>query len=1519
MSSDKDLAKCMFDGKRSSYSNWSERFLSYASIKGCDQALTRDYADDKIVDDDATLDPTSTTDLEKERIRKENRLAYSLLMMNQNDDMTRNAYRAAKTTKRNCARTAWLNLKKIHQPQDDATKYELVNKFNRLELRYDTKNPDEWFSELEIIRAQLNIDYNHTISDDEVVSQILYNVQPTMYQTLFTIIKRDINHKKAIDLNDFKRDIRQIYQQHNMGRDVNKKDKELALVTFSNGKPKFKNVFKGDCLFCGAKGHKAADCWDNEKNKDKRPPNYKVKVHNNASPRPTTPKFENKDSKLKCTYCHKDGHTIDHCYRKKRNEKKRASETAELMMIAIDGKAGDNFHQQMALFHKEGKENDHAIRMKYNISKDTFIFDSGATSHMRYSTEGMTNLKPWKVPIKVGNAQDIYSEMIGTYKGWVIQHGSNKSFPITLEDVLYIPKLYINLFSMTKVLNNPDIDIMKCNNTVALIINKRQHLIFNRTIMIGKGRLLGVDIPPLRENVHAAVDYTKLHGRLGHPHHAKLQSTAQKFGLKYNGDPKPCSDCTKAKIRIKNIPKERTDKPAHAIGIRIMFDISSVQVSSHAGNKFWLLIMDEFSKYCWSFFLKYKSDLPTTMLNWTKEFQRDYRKHIQFFRCDNSGENRTFREDLKTNLTNQIKFEMTAPKTPQQNGIIERKFATLYGKVRSMLNAANLTNNLRYALWAHAAKLATQLETILLNDKQTSPALILNGKNPSWINNLRTFGEVGIVHTSNPIKNKLQNRGTACLFLGYAEDHSGNVFKFYNVQTRGCLLSRNVVWMNKCYGEYFGNLTREGSSTNQLIDVDFADVPDSPPSNQVARIMTRMQTRFQEPPDDPIVTDPGTDTDGPVHTDTEDTDNEDHFHPATPPEVDYSWTRQPRHRLSGVNRTVHDLTTSYNPDPLSHNSTPDTIPDPPPTPSPPASPNDHDSDMVLHALATEITTNNLLEDHFAATAMDTSSIPCPTFCPKTYREAMTLKDRLQWQIALKHELRNCESRRVWTIIKKCNVPKGRKIIGNRWVFARKDDGRYRARTVAQGYSQIPGKDFQENHAPVIHDTTFHFILIMMLIHGLHSAQFDIETAFLYGNLDEEIYMEFPDGYEEYLKLEKGVNYSPNEYCVLLLMALYGLVQAARQWYKKITSIFAKLHFFPSAADPCLFIRKTDNQLPAFIILYVDDGAIIGSESLIKEVMTALSEELKVKSLGPLKNFVGCHLIRSKDGKTMYIHQPKLLQHLEDSFGQYCKGNKYYLTPAAPKTVIVRPEDDMPLLSATSQTQYRSGVGMLLYLVKHSRPDLSNAVRELTKVLDKATVVHWKAMLRAIKYVFDTRGYALKLQPSIRKDLKYDLEAYSDSEFAGDPETRMSVYGYVTFYCGAPISWKSKSNRCVTLSSTEAEYYAASEAAKELLFISNLITNIDEKLLHFPMTLRMDNTGAIYIANNQTTGPRTKHIDIRTHFVRNMITDGKVKTVFVKSEDNTSDIFTKNTSETIFIEHSDKLLTDLDLNENNKEK
>jgi hypothetical protein len=181
------------------------------------------------------------------------------------------------------------------------------------------------------------------------------------------------------------------------------------------------------------------------------------------------------------------------------------------------------------------------------------------------------------------------------------------------------------------------------------------------------------------------------------------------------------------------------------------------------------------------------------------------------------------------------------------------------------------------------------------------------------------------------------------------------------------------------------------------------------------------------------------------------------------------------------------------------------------------------------------------------------------------------------------------------------------------------------------------------------------------------------------------------------------------------------------------------------------------------------------------------------------------------------------------------------------------------------------------------------------------------LIRTIKFVLDTKLYALRLSPFTKKDGSLFLHGCLDSEFAGDRDTGKSVFGFITFLCGAPISWKSKACHSVTLSSTEA----GSEAAKEMMFIKSILETLGEKdKLHLPMLLHMDNTGAIYQSNNQAVGSRTKHIDIHTHYVRNLINEEIIKTLFVKSESNVTDISTKNVTEYLFLKHTSSYMNHL---------
>jgi hypothetical protein len=226
----------------------------------------------------------------------------------------------------------------------------------------------------------------------------------------------------------------------------------------------------------------------------------------------------------------------------------------------------------------------------------------------------------------------------------------------------------------------------------------------------------------------ALLTYEELHQQLGHPHEQVTKQTAKHYKIAYSGKPTPCDNCARAKIKKTNTPKA-AEHHATIFGESVCFDISSASTSSQGGNNFGLLILDEFTKYSWSVFLKHRDQLPLVLENWTTKFQKKFNLKVKYFRCDNSGENVIFKNMISHK---QIVFELTAPNTPQQNGLCERKFATLYSKVRSLLNHARLDQTFWQRMWAQCARLATLLENILINARDVSPYFMVHGKLPPW-------------------------------------------------------------------------------------------------------------------------------------------------------------------------------------------------------------------------------------------------------------------------------------------------------------------------------------------------------------------------------------------------------------------------------------------------------------------------------------------------------------------------------------------------------------------------------------------------------------------------------------------------------------------------------------------------------------------------------------------------------------------------------------------------------------------
>ena len=512
--------------------------------------------------------------------------------------------------------------------------------------------------------------------------------------------------------------------------------------------------------------------------------------------------------------------------------------------------------------------------------------------------------------------------------------------------------------------------------------------------------------------------------------------------------------------------------------------------------------------------------------------------------------------------------------------------------------------------------------------------------------------------------------------------------------------------------------------------------------------------------------------------------------------------------------------------------------------------------------------------------------------------------RHKWRNAISKEFSSMENRKVWNIIKKEDIPQDRRTVKCKCVFNIKRNGTYRARLVACGYSQVPGVDFTDNYAPVVHNGTFRIMLILKMMLKLDAKIIDVETAFLHGHLKEDIYMDMPDGLS-HMKGNESLN--KGEHCLHLKKTIYGLVQAAREWWRTLTSILKDIGFKGGEVDPCLFTYTGDIGM-VIMAIYVDDCLCIGQSEAINHVIQQLKlNNLTVKIEEDMQDYLNCKIVFSRKGRKAWLGQPNLIKKLEAKFGPQVENLKKYATPGTPKMGIIRGFTPDVALNDDQQKIYRSGVGMLLYLVKHSRPDIANVTRELSKTMDRASMAGMKELKRVIKYALDTKNYGLKLEPKMSEEgPKWDMMMYCDSDYAGDKDTRLSVTGYVLYMCGAPVIWRSKSQRSVTLSSSEAEYVAMSEAVKEIRFIYQLLKSMDIEV-ELPIKVRIDNIGAIFMAENVTTNNRTKHVDVRYKYVREFIEDDFIKVIFVKSAENCADIFTKNVSQDLNKKRSEMMV------------
>ena len=329
-----------------------------------------------------------------------------------------------------------------------------------------------------------------------------------------------------------------------------------------------------------------------------------------------------------------------------------------------------------------------------------------------------------------------------------------------------------------------------------------------------------------------------------------------------------------------------------------------------------------------------------------------------------------------------------------------------------------------------------------------------------------------------------------------------------------------------------------------------------------------------------------------------------------------------------------------------------------------------------------------------------------------------------------------------------------------------------------------------------------------------------------------------------------------------------------------------------------------------MVVHIDDCYVVGTKEAVNHLVKQLHHKgLKTKISHDATDYLSCEIKLNKERTRAWIGQPTLINKLMKKFGEKVQdmGNYNYKTPGTPGYSLQKPDSDIGILTPEEQTNYRSGVGTLLQFANKTRPDIANSARELSRGMDKATKAAEKEMYRVIKYVLQTKDYGLKIEPKgkIEKG-KWQMTMYSDSDWATNKTDRKSITGFVLYFQGTLILWKSQAQKTVALSSTEAEYYAMSEATKEIKFVLQVLESMGIQVLK-PIIVHIDNVGAIFVAETPSATKHTRHIDARYHFVREYIIDGTIKIIFVSSNENKADLLTKNVISEIYEKHIDDFI------------
>jgi hypothetical protein len=854
---------------------------------------------------------------------------------------------------------------------------------------------------------------------------------------------------------------------------------------------------------------------------------------------------------------------------------------------------------------------------------------------------------------------------------------------------------------------------------------------------------------------------------------------------------------------------------------------------TQGGNKYMFLIVDDHSRYMWAFLIKTKDEVFECFKKFKNLMEVELGTRLKTLRTDNGGEftSRAF-EDFcdQEGITHQF----SAPYTPQQNGVVERRNRSVLGMTRSILKAMELPQNLWGEGIRHSIYLLNRVPTKALKDK--TPYETLKGRKPN-LDHLKVFGCVCHVKVPSSHLKKLDDRSQRLVHLGVQPNTKAyRLFDPINkkiVVSRDVIFEENTKWQWKNYLDEFDTQTPGWKDfIVQVNPIQMTEELGSMQPNSGAATVADQNTV------------PGAES-APTAAD---------FGPNSPVAAAFqpdfsnsSASGSPESVVAGRGPMLPRLPTDFEGPTDPCNAEQETFDD------------------------TPVRGIKSIEEVLESAPFDTINYHDLLMMeeePSCYTEAA--KDA-KWKEAMHQEILSIEKNNTWKLM---DLPPGHRPIGLKWVFKVKKDAngvvtKHKARLVAKGYVQKFGIDFEEVFAPVARMETVRLLLALAAHFGWSVHHLDVKSAFLHGDLKEEVYVSQPEGF-----VKKG----KEQQVYKLVKALYGLRQAPRAWNTRLDSTLKQFGFMRCKHEQAVYRKVTSNRL-LLVGVYVDDLIVTGGN---QDDITAFKRQMEARfemsDLGLLRYYLGIEVNQGNQG--ISIKQTGYAIKLLKQAGlMECNATTFPMEPG----LKLSKKDEGPDVDAT---EFRRLVGSLRYLT-HSRPDLTFSVGYVSRFMQSPKQIHMQAVKQILRYL---KG-SVDLGIHYRRNGSKSLYGFSDSSHMVDSDDGKSTTGLVFYFNDAPITWNSQKQNTVALSSCEAEFMAATTAACQALWLRGLLAEITG-WKEETVTLKVDSQSAMALMKNPVFHGKSKHINTRYHFIRECIEREEIKVEHISGKLQKADILTK---------------------------